>query len=117
MPDRLLVFDASGVGAVSSHDLAVEVSETQFVEEEAVPQDAVVIGKTWRYVNKKGGPDRRFKDNREIPICAYEQLHLSSRTGLNEVLQVSRRGVGAPFRAALLTMGKLKTTEDHTPAV
>lgn len=117
MPDRVLVFDATGVGAVSYPALALEVAETQFVEEESVPQDATVIGKTWRYINKKGGPDRRFKDNREIPICAYEQFHLSSSTGLNEVVQVSRRGVGAAFGAALASMREFRTSEADAPAV
>jgi len=27
---------------------------------------------TWKYVNKKGDPDKRFKDNRKIPIVLYE---------------------------------------------
>ncbi len=117
MPDRLLVFDAAGVGAISYHALALEVAETEFVEDDPVPQDATVIGKTWRYVNKKGGPDRRFKDNREIPICAYDQLHFSSTTGLNEIVQVSRRGVGAAFRAAIALMGQLRTSEVDRPAL
>lgn len=111
MPDRLLVFDSAAVGAISYSDLALDVAESQIVEEEAVPQDATVVEKTWRYVNKKGGPDRRFKDNREIPICAYEQIHLSSTTGLNEVIQVSRRGAGSALSVARRrygTFGQMK---------
>jgi len=117
MPDRVLVFDATGVGAVSYPDLDLEVAETQFIEEESVPQDATVIGKTWRYVNKNGGPDRRFKDNREIPICAYDQLHFSSSTGLNEVVQTSRRGVGTAFQTALRLMRELRTSEADATVV
>lgn len=117
MPDRLLVFDSAAVGAISYADLSLDVAESQFVEEEAVPQDATVVGKTWRYVNKKGGPDRRFKDNREIPICVYEQIHLSSTSGLNEVIQVSRRGPGATLSQALSSMRELRTHEATAPAV
>ena len=117
MPDRVLVFDTAGVGAISYDVLELEVTETQFVEEEAVPQDATVVGQTWKYVNKKGGPDRRFKDNREIPICAYEQLHFSSTTGLNEILQISRRGVAGGFRTALMSIRELSTKEAGAPAV
>ena len=117
MPDRLLVFDSGAVGAVRYSDLALDVAESQFVEDEAVPPDATVVGKTWRYVNKKGGPDRRFKDNREISICAYEQIHLSSTTGLNEVIQVSRRGTGRAMSAALSSMRDLGTDESAAPAV
>lgn len=117
MPDRLLVFDSAAVGAIRYTDLALDVAESQFIEEEAVPQDATVVGQTWRYVNKKGGPDRRFKDNREIPICAYEQISLSSTTGLNEVIQVSRRGAGNALSVALSSIRDLRTDESAAPAV
>lgn len=114
MPDRLLVFESAAVGAVSYQALDLSSTESQFVEDEAVPQDAIVVGRTWRYVNKKGGPDRRFKDNREIPICAYDQIRLSSSTGLNEVIQVSRRGVGSVLREALSSLQRLRTDENAT---
>lgn len=117
MPDRLLVFESTGVGAVSYQSLDLNITESQFVEDEAVPQDAAVIGRTWRYVNKKGGPDRRFKDNREIPICAYDQVHLSSNTGLNEVIQVSRRGASSALREAISSLQHIRTDENTTPAV
>jgi hypothetical protein len=116
MPDRLLVFESAAVGAIGYSNLNIEITEIQFVEEEAVPQDARVVGITWRYVNKKGGPDRRFKDNREIPICAYEQIHLSSGTGLNEMFLVSRQGAGAALREALFLLQSLRTDEKQTPA-
>jgi len=33
-----------------------------------------VIGYTWQYVNKDGGPDRWFANNPQIPIASYEQV-------------------------------------------
>lgn len=62
---------------------------TRFIEEEAVPKDAEVVGRTWKYVNKSGGPDRRFKNNRELPICLYGEIELRSESGLNTVLMFS----------------------------
>ena len=117
MPDRLLVFESATVGAVSYPALDMSPSESQFVEEEAVPQDATVVGRTWRYVNKRGGPDRRFKDNREIPICAYDQIHVSSGTGLNEIIHVSRRGAGFALRDAISLLRRVLTDGNATPAV
>jgi hypothetical protein len=55
-------------------------------------------------VNKKGGPDKRFKDNRQIPICAYDLIGFESASGLKEVLQVSRPGVGEAFKQTLKTL-------------
>ena len=100
-PDRLLVFDRNGVGAVVYDDLTIQVRTTTFVEEERVPQDAQVVGSTWKDLNKNGGPDRRFGDNRQIPVVVYEQIWFGSRTGLNEIVQVSHVGLGAQFAQAI----------------
>lgn len=105
-PDRVLVYDTNGVGAVGYSELHVDVSATHFIESDAVPRDAEVVDRTWKYVNKSGGPDRRFKDNKELPICRYEEIALSSQSGLNEVVQLSRCGLGSDFAKAIFLLGK-----------
>jgi hypothetical protein len=115
MPDRLLVFDNVGVGAIGYQELRIECAETRFIEDEALAGDATVVGKTWQYVNKKGGPDRRFKNNRELPICIYDQVSISSSSGVNEIIQLSRRGVSNAFAAAVSGMVKLQATEAKQP--
>jgi Protein of unknown function (DUF4236) len=112
MPDRLLVLEPSAVGAVSYTDLVLEHRDTRFVEEQDPPSDATVIDRTWRYVNKSGGPDRRFKDNPELPICAYSQLRFFSDSGLNEIFQISRRAVGESQRVALAEMCRMSNRRD-----
>lgn len=105
-PDRVLIYDKSGVGAVSYSELCVEVNATRFIESDSVPYDAEVVGHTWKYVNKSGGPDRRFKDNKELPICRYEEILLSSQSGLNEAIHLSRCGLGREFAEAISSVGK-----------
>lgn len=61
LPDKLFVIQDYKIVAIDYCDIQTNASTTQFVEEEIVPRDAKIIGKTWRYVNKSGGPDRRFK--------------------------------------------------------
>jgi hypothetical protein len=100
-PDRVLVYDTEGVGGVHFNQLKIRVAPTRFVEDSAAPHDATVVGKTWRFVNKSGGPDRRFNNNRELPVCLYDEMSISSATGLNEVVQASRAGVLASFALAL----------------
>jgi hypothetical protein len=107
MPDRLLVFEATSVGAIDYRDLTATYDESRFIEEESVPRDATIVGHTWRYVNKNGGPDRRFKNNSEIPICLYDQIRLASSTGLNEIIQLSKQGACAAFRSAIWTLQHL----------
>lgn len=109
-PDRVLVFDSRDVGAVSYDNLTVEVTKSQFIEEQSVPKDATVIGYTWKYVNKGGGPDKRFKDNRKLPIALYQELHFSSETGLNETFQFSNGEVVKEFVAALNAIVALLST-------
>jgi hypothetical protein len=104
-PDRLLVFSANGVGAVSYAALSIDVGNGRFIEREGVPKDAKAVGQTWQYPNKSGGPDKRFKNNRQIPIALYEEVSFKSASGLNAVLQVSRLGVGEPFRDAVAQLG------------
>ena len=66
----------------------------------SAPRDAVVVGQTWKHPNKNGGPDRRFANNRQLPICLYESIYLRSPNGLNELLQVSSRGHAQHLSAA-----------------
>lgn len=116
-PDRLLVFEPSGVGAVLYDQIKIERRQTRFIEDGTVPKDAQVVGHTWKYVNKKGGPDKRFKDNRELPIALYEDIHLTSPAGLNELVQVSKSGAGASIEAAVRAIAQLGVKEAQTPAV
>jgi hypothetical protein len=109
-PDTILYYTRDGVGAVSYENLRLAVGATRFIEEGSVPRDARIVDQTWRYVNKKGGPDRRFKDNRELPVCEYEEVHLGSSSGLNELFQVSRTGLGEGVRRAVERMAGVLTS-------
>ncbi|OYY32176.1 MULTISPECIES: DUF4236 domain-containing protein [unclassified Polaromonas] len=91
-PDRILAFQGKTVGAIDYADLEVKNSPVTFVESESVPSDATITGKTWQYVNKKGCPDRRFKNNREMPLCRYNELRLTTGRGLDIYLMCSRDG-------------------------
>lgn len=89
LPDKLFIIQGSKIGALSYSDIFSKAHTTRFVESESVPGDTQVVGHTWRYVNKSGGPDRRFNNNRRLPICLYGELELSSTSGLNTVIMFS----------------------------
>lgn len=101
LPDRLLIYDNVGVGAVSYRMVDVTVARQRFLESGGVPSDATVVDHTWQYVNKSGGPDRRFSVNPRIPICLYDEVRLRTSSGLHEVLQLSRSGAGDELVAAV----------------
>jgi len=104
LPDRILVWDGRGVGAVSFDQLEIRSSESRFIEANGVPSDSRIVDKTWRYVNKKGGPDRRFNNNRELPVVLYEEILLTSSSGLQELFQTSKTGLGAQLKSAVNQM-------------
>ena len=99
-PDQVFVFEGSRVGAVAYADLRAITSTSEFREDKDVPGDAQVVGSTWRYVNKKGGPDRRFANNREIPIVRYGGLELTSGEGMRLWYQCSRPSIKCVSRVA-----------------
>jgi hypothetical protein len=117
-PDRILVYSGGHIGAVSYSDLQAAASTTRFIEESGVPSDSTVVDRTWRYVNKKGGPDKRFKDNRELPICTYGEIALKSDSGVNELLMISKPGLESGFVSALrgLSSGR-RSTQAAVPAI
>lgn len=113
LPDRILIYEGKRVGAIEYAELSLTSSQTRVVEDERLPADARLVGTTWKYVNKKGGPDRRFKDNRQLSVMEYAELRWQSASGLNELFQVSRIDVADSFAAAVnqFAIGIAKTPQ------
>jgi hypothetical protein len=109
LPERLLVKRGKTFAAVFYKNLRINGATTRFIEDEGVPRDAQVVDHTWRYVNKSGGPDRRFNNNRQLPICAYSEYTLSSDTGVYEIISTSRQGAMDGFAGFLGEIGELQT--------
>lgn len=89
-PDRMLIFKKlGGVGVRSYNDMIANFSWTNFVETESIPRDSEIVRYTWKYVNKSGGPDKRFNNNRQIPVCKYGKIQLQTEDGINIMLNSS----------------------------
>lgn len=98
MPDGILVYDSKGVGFVEYDDIRVDTNTTRFIEQ-SPPHDAKVVDKTWKHPNKSGGPDRRFKNNYQIPICLYGELRIKSGSGMDLYLMTSKNEAPQSFSA------------------
>ncbi len=98
LPDKILVAGFLQVGALRYGDIVVSLETTSFVETESRQLDATFLYNTWQYVNNNGTPDRRFNNNRQIPVYAYEKIYLSSTTGLNLHLMVSSMDKAEKFK-------------------
>lgn len=108
-PDRILVYEGKNIGTVPYLDMQIRHGNTRFIESGALPRDAQIVDHTWKYVNKKGGPDRRYKDNRQLPIALYSELYFSSQTGLNEMVQVSKPNLGQGLSDSIRQLGAAKS--------
>lgn len=89
LPDRLIVKGKQGWGVVEHSELRVDVGEQNFIEDSRIPRDAKIEDYTWQYVNKDGSPDRRYNNNRQVPVCQYGELRFKSATGLNIIIYIS----------------------------
>lgn len=112
-PGMILMQRGDGEFAlIDLRDVTIEFGGVNFIEEEHVPEDTQVVRHTWAKVNKDGSPDRRFKDNYQIPVCLYGKLKFTSNTGLTEEYQFSNAPAAVAFgqafeayKAALRSLG------------
>lgn len=89
-PHMILVKHGTHLGSVCYSGSQIVCSPSRFCEERTVPADGRVIDVTWRYVNKNGGPDRRFNNNQKIPVLNYGRIALRSASGLRLVHSIPR---------------------------
>lgn len=100
-PDRLILKVNNKYSVISYKNIDLQVNDYTFIESEKVPSDGKIIDRTWQYVNKKGGPDKRFKNNKELPILKYEMLTMTSKSGLHEQLVFSKLGNSNYFKNSI----------------
>ena len=89
---------------IESRDVHVTFKPTRFLESEAIPSDAKVVGNTWVKCNKDGSPDRRFRDNHPVPIVLYGTLVFASSRGLHEEYLCSSPALAERFANAWNTV-------------
>ncbi len=91
-PDKLLIIRGSKIGAINYDDIHISY-EKQNITGGDVYGDSEVVGHTWKYVNRNGTPDKRFKNNRQMRICKCGQITLSSESGLNVIIILSNNKI------------------------
>ncbi|WP_263373274.1 J domain-containing protein [Granulicella aggregans] len=112
LPDQILLFANNRYAAIRYEDLNVDAICTRFIETEGVPPDSKKVDTTWRFVNKNGGPDRRFNNNTQIPVVQYGEVTLYTASGLQIILQTSSYEKGAAFTARFNENDKARETRD-----
>jgi hypothetical protein len=102
LPDKFFVFQDGVYSAISYDNLEASLQELEYIEQESLPNDAKIIGETWKYVRRDGGADKRFKNNRRLPIVKYGVISFSS-SNFVAYLIVSSIKVAAEFSTSFST--------------
>jgi hypothetical protein len=92
-----------GLGVVDCREIELSFEPVRFVASEGVPPDAAIVGQTWERANKDGSPDRRFRDNRRIPIVLCGGFTFESPTGIHEQYLISNCATAERFARAFHT--------------
>ncbi|NLH83363.1 MAG: SH3 domain-containing protein [Phyllobacteriaceae bacterium] len=105
-PGFLLIRQKQGTdyALVDLRDLDARSYPQQFIEAEGVPPDARVVGHAWAKSNKDGSPDRRFRDNHQIPIALYGRIEFATSSGVREAYDASDCEAALEFGEALRTL-------------
>lgn len=119
LPDRVLVSQGRKAAGLLYRELQITMSIGRYVEQESVPRDAQVVGTTWQYPNKDGGPDRRYAYNRQWPVISAAYVSFHSAAGLNLTLQASNIATAQLFVTAVqnyqpLTISNSPSTSQPT---
>jgi DnaJ-like protein len=113
-PDGVLIYRGERYEGLSYKSFKVDFSPARFFEEEAIPEDAEVVGRTWRYTREDGSPDRRYTPNPQIPVILYGLLRITGPSGLDVRLQVSNRVAAARFARAFGARRRERAREEQS---
>lgn len=108
LPDKMLVVSSLNVGAINYSDIKMDLGESRFVETDPVPKDANILGYTWLKVNKNGTRDKRYKNNRQVPVCQYGRVDIQSSSGLRIELMCSNIETVKEMRQSASAIGLLR---------
>lgn len=102
-PGFIIMYDSKErFGIIDLKELQFNFAPVRFIEEGVVPPDTKIIDQTWHKVNKNGAPDKRFRDNFQIPIVRYGRISMRTTAGVHEEYQFSNYEAAETFSFAFM---------------
>ena len=92
-PEKVLIVGNIKAGAINQKEIELDFFENGFVENDFTPKDSEFIQYQWIHPNKNGEPDRRFKNNRQLPVYNYGFIDITSSNGLNQRIMVTNNKI------------------------
>ena len=89
-PGFLVMFNSEeNFGILELNKIDILYSETNFIESEHRPSDSEIVKYVWEKANKNGSRDKRFADNRQLPVMKYGEITLFKRGAIHEKYMLS----------------------------
>lgn len=107
----ILYNNKNNFGIVELAELEIKFSYAKYHEIESLPNDTDIIGNVWLKENNDGSPDKRYKNNYQVPVVKYGELTFKSKSGINEVFIFSNAKLAEAFS---IDFKKYLNTEETT---
>ena len=115
LPDMAVCANGESLSGFAYNDIGFVDELTRFIESEGAPNDAQIVDQTWQFTNKNGGPDRRFNNNRVLPVCLYQQTAFSFGSKYSRTITKSRVSDSQKLRNALSDLQAIHLTVSVVP--
>lgn len=102
---------------VDYDDISIVYTTIRFHEPGLYPSDAEKIGSTWEYVNKDGGPDRRYVNNRQVAVVRYGGIIISIKGHQSVTYQVSNAHLADVFCANYNHFASITKSAESIPTI
>ena len=84
-PGFVVMYESSEkLGILEMSNLVITYEDSNCVEMGPVPPDSKQISEVWEKSNKDGSRDKRYSENRQLPVMNYGEITLESNTGIYE---------------------------------
>ena len=100
LPCDIIIKKGKHIVACSYENLEIRTGTTNFIETDPVPKDATIIRYTWQFVNKDGSADRRYANNRQLPVCQYGRIMLQAGDQIGVEIHASNAATTANIGTA-----------------
>jgi prophage antirepressor-like protein len=72
------------------------------LETQTVPKDSNKLYDVWERSNKDGSRDKRFAENRQLPVMEYGEITFTSESGIYEKYMISNCSSAEKFVRSIL---------------
>ena len=108
LPEKVLVMRHGHVTDFDYSECFIQLEHLDYVEHEgSLYKDTAVIGERWKFINKDGSQDRRFKHNFTLPVVRCAIVRLQGRE--QQILDLMTSSLDAPARFARLMSNRVVT--------